>query len=149
MNALNQIATHLEIEASKISRCEEWVKVWFVVIHGKGARFVSKKVVAEMSEDKIISEEVLENGMKRQKSVLDGRQVTLYSNFHTGGDFALRIQHDGRGFAIKVDVYLDGEHDATWRRGRMSSGTWTREYDSKRAKSIDGIINRYKQESAI
>lgn len=45
MNALNQIAQHLEIEASKITRCEEWAKVWFVVIQGKGARFVSKKVV--------------------------------------------------------------------------------------------------------
>lgn len=45
MNAVNQIARNLKIEASRIIRCEEWAKVWFVVIQGKGARFVSKKVV--------------------------------------------------------------------------------------------------------
>ena len=45
MNALNQIAAHLKIESSKILKCEEWASVWFVVLAGKGGRFVSKKVV--------------------------------------------------------------------------------------------------------
>jgi hypothetical protein len=45
MNALNQIAQHLKIEASRIIRCEEWATCWFVVVAGKGARFVSKSVI--------------------------------------------------------------------------------------------------------
>jgi ribosomal protein L3 len=48
MNAQAQIAIHLNIAASAITRCEEWANVWFVVIVGRGARFVSKKVVKEM-----------------------------------------------------------------------------------------------------
>jgi hypothetical protein len=49
MNALSQIAAHLEIEASQIIKCEEWATVWFVVTQNKGGRFVSKKVVKRMS----------------------------------------------------------------------------------------------------
>ena len=45
MNAVSQIAQHLEIKVSRVVRCEEWASCWFVVIQGKGSRFVSKKVV--------------------------------------------------------------------------------------------------------
>jgi len=44
MNA--QIAQHLNVAESAITRVEEWVNVLFVVVKGLGARFVSKKVVA-------------------------------------------------------------------------------------------------------
>lgn len=50
MNAATQIANHLKIEVTKIKRCEEWAKVWFAVIQGKGARFVSKKVVKMINQ---------------------------------------------------------------------------------------------------
>jgi hypothetical protein len=43
MNA--QIANHLKIEESAILRVEQWATVLFVVVAGKGARFVSKKVI--------------------------------------------------------------------------------------------------------
>lgn len=45
MNAAVQIAKHLEVSHWQIVKIEEWSKVWFAVIVGKGARFVSKKVV--------------------------------------------------------------------------------------------------------
>lgn len=48
MNAA--IAKHLNIAESAIVRVEEWAHVVFVVIRGIGARFVSKKVVAIMSD---------------------------------------------------------------------------------------------------
>lgn len=43
MNA--QLAKHLNIIESAIIRVEEWSKVFFVVVRGLGARFVSKKAV--------------------------------------------------------------------------------------------------------
>jgi hypothetical protein len=54
MTAQSQIASHLNIAASAITRCEEWASIWFVVITGRGARFVSKKVVKTMSEPMFI-----------------------------------------------------------------------------------------------
>lgn len=48
MNA--QIASFLKIQESQIIRVEEWAQVLLVVIAGKGARFVSKKVVAQVKE---------------------------------------------------------------------------------------------------
>jgi hypothetical protein len=45
MTAQAQIASHLNISSASITRCEEWASVWFVVITGRSARFVSKKVV--------------------------------------------------------------------------------------------------------
>lgn len=63
MNALNQIAKHLEIDANQIKRCEEWAKVWFVVIQGKGGRFVSKAVVAVQ---------------KRAERIIDSNQKAKY-----------------------------------------------------------------------
>jgi hypothetical protein len=45
MNALTQIATYLNVSPNRIKRCEEWAKVYFVVIEGKGGRFVSKGIV--------------------------------------------------------------------------------------------------------
>ena len=44
------IARHLNVVESAITRCEEWAKVLFVVVKGLGARFVSKKVVNELTE---------------------------------------------------------------------------------------------------
>lgn len=38
------IAQHLKIEVSQIKSVGEWASVLFVVVKGKGARFVSKKV---------------------------------------------------------------------------------------------------------
>jgi hypothetical protein len=42
------IATKLNVLESAIVRIEEWASVMFVVVKGLGARFVSKKVVAEV-----------------------------------------------------------------------------------------------------
>jgi len=50
MNALNQIANYLKIESNEIKRCEKWANVWFVVIAGKGGRFVSKSVVTAKAQ---------------------------------------------------------------------------------------------------
>ena len=48
MNALNELAIavsiHLDIHPDSITRIEIWEKVIFVVIKGKGARFVTKRV---------------------------------------------------------------------------------------------------------
>lgn len=45
----SQVAAHLKIEVSQVLRVEEWSRVLFAVIAGKGGRFVSKKVL-EMQE---------------------------------------------------------------------------------------------------
>lgn len=42
---IRQIASYLNIDYGYIIRCEEWAAVWFVVIEGKGGRFISKSVV--------------------------------------------------------------------------------------------------------
>ncbi|HEY9640140.1 MAG TPA: hypothetical protein V6C57_06630 [Coleofasciculaceae cyanobacterium] len=46
MNA--QIASFLQIQESAIIRVEEWAKVLFVVVAGKGGRFVSKRIINEV-----------------------------------------------------------------------------------------------------
>ena len=43
MSVHEQIARELKIEESKILEIREWDKVYFVIIQGKGGRFVSKK----------------------------------------------------------------------------------------------------------
>jgi hypothetical protein len=45
-NQISQIATSLNVSPNQIKRAEEWANVLFVVVQGKGARFVSKKVVS-------------------------------------------------------------------------------------------------------
>ena len=63
------IASHLNVVESAITRCEEWARVLFVVVKGLGARFVSKKVMAENlaklegSERQIIWAESLRQGV--------------------------------------------------------------------------------------
>ncbi len=44
-NQIAQIATSLNVSPNQIKRAEEWKNVLFVVVTGKGARFVSKKVL--------------------------------------------------------------------------------------------------------
>lgn len=44
-NQIAQIATALNVSPNQIKRAEEWKNVLFVVVQGKGARFVSKKVI--------------------------------------------------------------------------------------------------------
>ena len=39
------IAQHLQVSPNQIIKIEEWANCYFVVIQGKGGRFVSKKVV--------------------------------------------------------------------------------------------------------
>ena len=56
MNPLNQIAAHLKVESTKIIKCEEWASVWFVVIRGKGGRFVSKSVVKRDTSKEVVLE---------------------------------------------------------------------------------------------
>lgn len=46
MNATtNAIARHLSVPPAAIRRVEEWDRVLFAVVHGKGGRFVSKRVL--------------------------------------------------------------------------------------------------------
>ena len=127
------IAAHLKIEKAQIKRVEKWAKVWLVVVSGKGARFVSFSVT-NMEVDRIISEERLNNGLLLTKSITDGKFVKLYSNFHTGGDFALRACNG------KVTIYIDGEADCFW--SIKGGSKYIRSYDSKRAKNVEGILNR-------
>jgi hypothetical protein len=47
-NQIAQIATALNVSPNQIKRAEEWKNVLFVVVQGKGARFVSKKVIIKM-----------------------------------------------------------------------------------------------------
>lgn len=42
-----QIADFLNIPSNAILRCEEWEYIYFVVIAGRGGRFVSKRVVVK------------------------------------------------------------------------------------------------------
>lgn len=94
-----------------------------------------------MAGDRIISEEILDNRLNLQKSVLEGKRVDLYTNFHTGGDFALRVSGE------KATVYIDGEEECIWKIGDRSCGAyWHRSSDSKRAKGVKGIINRCQKE---
>jgi len=53
-NIMNSaIATKLNVLESAIVRIEEWAHVLFVVVKGLGARFVSKKVVKEVTVENI------------------------------------------------------------------------------------------------
>lgn len=47
MNPTTQLAlaNHLQVSPNQIKRIEEWANCYFVVVAGKGGRFVSKKVV--------------------------------------------------------------------------------------------------------
>ena len=47
------IATKLNVLESAIVRIEEWAHVLFVVVKGLGARFVSKKVLKEVTVENI------------------------------------------------------------------------------------------------
>jgi hypothetical protein len=58
MKATDQIAAHLKIDTSSIKRSEEWASVWFVVIQGKGARFVSKTVVKKDTSREAVLEKL-------------------------------------------------------------------------------------------
>lgn len=42
---LNQIADYLQVSTSQIVRCDEWAKVYFVVVAGCRPTFISKKVI--------------------------------------------------------------------------------------------------------
>lgn len=66
MNA--QIAQHLNIAESAITRIEEWAKVLFVIAKGIGARFVSKKVVKMMK---------IEDAEKIASKIAPGRTVSV------------------------------------------------------------------------
>lgn len=48
-----QIANFLNISPNAILRCEEWAHIYFVVVSGFGGRFVSKKVVKEVTMEEI------------------------------------------------------------------------------------------------
>lgn len=43
----SQLASVLKVAASAIKKVERWAKVWFVVVAGKGARFVSLKAATK------------------------------------------------------------------------------------------------------
>lgn len=60
MNAA--IATKLNVLESAIIRIEEWANVMFVVVRGLGGRFVSKKVVVQMTEKKITTQSAIAAG---------------------------------------------------------------------------------------
>jgi hypothetical protein len=49
MNVTITIAKHLQVNHWQITRVEEWAKVLFAVVKGLGSRFVSKKVISQMS----------------------------------------------------------------------------------------------------
>lgn len=55
MNAAIAIAKHFKINQCQIIKIEEWAKVFFAVIKGLGARFVSKRVVKMEMEAKTIT----------------------------------------------------------------------------------------------
>lgn len=44
MNTAVAIAKHLKVSHWQVTRIEEWAKVFFAVVKGLGARFVSKKI---------------------------------------------------------------------------------------------------------
>lgn len=66
MNALTQIANYLKVKTAQIKRCEEWAKVYFVVIASKGGRFVSKSVVKpQQVEPKEIKMDIVNFNLKK------------------------------------------------------------------------------------
>jgi hypothetical protein len=89
MNALNQIAAHLEIDTNKIKRCEEWDRVWFIVIQGKGGRFVSKNVVQEVETKRSEFEEIF--GGRIEDGTEQGRWL-IYDCRRSGQTIAKFIQ---------------------------------------------------------
>lgn len=73
-----QIAQHLQVSPSQITKIEEWKHCYFVVVKGVGGRFVSKKVVTPAPAPAVRSYQV--NLSKRCRQVrksnhtLDGRR---------------------------------------------------------------------------
>ena len=106
MNAANQIAQHLKIEVSRITRCEEWASCWFVVIQGKGSRFVSKKVVK----------------MNQQQEITDPQLIKRLERVRTGKSNKSKFEQDlksgiasiclGRDFGETVEQFYKRRPDA-------------------------------------
>lgn len=97
MNALNQIAQHLKVEANNIIKCEEWANVWFVVLAGKCGRFVSKKVVKMedthgLTDSRLISRlKRVEQGKSNKDSLEQDLRASLAS-LALGRDFGESIE---------------------------------------------------------
>lgn len=144
MDITRQIAQQLKVSPLQVKRVESWDKVYLVILYGRRPTFVSKKVntVDSMTDDALLESFDLENGLRKEKLRLNGQIVIMYTNFHTNGNFALRVCNS------KATVYIDGEEDSIWIRRKTSCKAWTRT-DGKYAKSINGVLNRCRNEGLL
>jgi hypothetical protein len=81
MNAsqIAQIATSLNVSPNQIKRAEEWKNVLFVVVQGKGARFVSKKVL-KMAESLTSSNGIEFTPINKAMMMVNGKKEMLSIN---------------------------------------------------------------------
>lgn len=77
MNALTRIANHLKVSTTQIKRHEEWATIWFVVVQGLGARFVSKKVVMEPTTERDNLIATLVKSLDNKSGKVEGDYETL------------------------------------------------------------------------
>ena len=78
-NQIAQIATSLNVSPNQIKRAEEWKNVLFVVVTGKGARFVSKKVL-KMSSNVIVSNGIEFTIINKSMMVVNGKKEMISVN---------------------------------------------------------------------
>ena len=90
-NQIAQIATALNVSPNQIKRAEEWKNVLFVVVQGKGARFVSKKVIKEMNIEMNI------NQFSQEVNQAFGNIFSVKTDFYgnTQDFIALDLQNNG------------------------------------------------------
>lgn len=93
MNAsqIAQVANFLSVSPNQIKRCEEWVHVLLVVVHGCRPRFVSKKVVKTMPKIKPINllgmpDSWLETEKQQDEAADRARNLAFEINSHLSID---------------------------------------------------------------
>lgn len=109
---IQAIANHLQVSESDVLRVENWFSVLFVVVKGKGGRFVSERVIAGLAEPQTIKPVVwVMRGESRRWQLskkwvarVTGRdpKYVLARQFLTG-----RVTEWGRHGVVEVQFDLD------------------------------------------
>jgi predicted HicB family RNase H-like nuclease len=105
-NQIAQIATSLNVSPNQIKRAEEWATVLFVVVQGKGARFVSKKVIKESVMKEYLYMNDLVNFTDEEYQAHFERAVAKFQSWQLRG-FANNEGHTAEFFNSRIQPVLE------------------------------------------
>lgn len=107
MNTAVAIAKHLKVNHWQVTRVEEWAKVFFAVVKGLGARFVSKKVVKmESATEKDVLVATLVKSLDNKNGKVDGDYEILSRLIRKYG----KVKGMGMHLEIEGMMVQDKEH---------------------------------------